>query len=53
MKVTAPEEKAIDNFLKELGSRYQSLSIKRGRILNYLGMTFDYTVQGKVKVTMK
>ena len=53
MKVTAPDEKAIDDFLKELEGRYQSLSIKRGRILNYLGMTFDYTVQGKVKVTMK
>ena len=40
--VTAGSEKAIDNIMEELGTKYEKLTIKRGRKLDYLGMTFDF-----------
>ena len=52
MKITAPSEHTIDQLIADLGKKYPKLTIKRGQVLDYLGMTFDYTQAGKVKVTM-
>ena len=52
MMITACDEAMIDKLIDELQINYKNLSIKRGRVLNYLGMTFDFTNNGKVKVTM-
>jgi hypothetical protein len=52
MLITAESEEAIDNIIKEIGEKYENLSVYRGRKLDYLGMTFDFTENGKVKVTM-
>jgi len=51
--VTAGSEKAIDNIMEELGTKYEKLTIKRGRKLDYLGMTFDFNTKGKVRITME
>jgi len=52
MLITAENEEAIDNIIKQIGEKYNNLSIYRGRKLDYLGMTFDFSENGKVKVTM-
>ena len=51
--VTAGSETAIDNIIMELQTKYEKLTIKRGRKLDYLGMTFDFSTNGKVKITME
>ena len=52
MLITAESEEAIDNIILQIGEKYQNLSVYRGRKLDYLGMTFDFTENNKVKVTM-
>ena len=51
--VTAKTETHIDTFFEQLLQRYPTLSIQRGRVIDYLGMTFDFQEPGKVRVTMK
>ena len=45
----------MDLFSAMLRTRYgqNEITEHRGEILDFLGMTFDFTVSGKVKVTMK
>ena len=50
--ITAGSEEAIDKIILELRTMYDKLTVKRGRRLDYLGMTFDFNTRGKVKVTM-
>ena len=51
--VTACSEAVIDKIIDDICRMYRSLSVHRGRVLDYLGMTFDYSTIGKCKVTMK
>ena len=51
--VTACSEAVIDKIIDDICRMYKSLSVHRGRVLDYLGMTFDYSTIGKCKVTMK
>jgi hypothetical protein len=51
--ISAGSESRIDNIIAELTTIYkEGLSVQRGRKLNYLGMTFDFTQRGKCKVNM-
>ncbi len=52
MKITCRDENRIDTFLKQLESRYGQMKITRGSIHSYLGMTFDYSTPGEVRVSM-
>ena len=52
MKITSKNEFIIDQVIEEIEALYPGLSKQRGRIINYLGMTFDYSISGKVKITM-
>jgi hypothetical protein len=53
MLVTAACEDKITNLMGELEEMYPGLSVKRGRIFSYIGMTFDFeSFKGKVKVSM-
>jgi hypothetical protein len=54
MMITADKEETIDKFIVELQSskRFTNLSIQRGKTLDYLGMTFDFSDDDKCKVTM-
>ena len=38
--------------LKEIESKFGEVTIQRGNVLNYLGMVFDFSIKGKVKVNM-
>jgi hypothetical protein len=50
--MSADSEATIDDIIAEIGSKYKSLQVNRGRVLDYLGMTFDFTTDGTCKVTM-
>ena len=52
MFVSASSELHIDSLIKELDSLFDSVSCERGRVLNYLGMVFDFSDEGKVRVSM-
>jgi hypothetical protein len=50
--VTCKQESEIEEFYSYLRSVYPETKITRGRVLDYLGMTFDFRRAGEVKVTM-
>ena len=52
MMLTASTEEYIDMLIRQLEALYPNLSVQRGRVLDYLGMTFDFNTAGKVKITM-
>jgi hypothetical protein len=52
MLVTSGSEHSIDMLVEELEASFPNLSVSRGRKLNYLGMVFDFSGKGKVKITM-
>jgi Reverse transcriptase (RNA-dependent DNA polymerase) len=52
MMITATTEARLDEIIEQIQRLYPNLSINRGKKLDYLGMTFDFTATGKVKITM-
>ena len=53
LKISHAKAKILTSILDYLSVRYggtMPLTISRGKIHKYLGMTFDYTKKGKVKV---
>ena len=45
----------MTNIIEELNKRFgkiMSLPINRGKVHDYLGMTYDYTTVGKLIITM-
>jgi hypothetical protein len=42
----------IDNDMAILKRKYKEITVHVGDIHSYLGMTFDFTIRGKVKITM-
>ena len=52
MMITAKSEDQVDKIIAQIGAIYDNLSVHRGRRLDYLGMTFDFGVPDKCKVTM-
>jgi len=52
LKVTSAELEQVESVAKLLTDKYRALTIHRGKVHNYLGMTWDYSVEGKVKITM-
>jgi len=50
--ISANSEATIDKIISDISGIYPSLEIHRGRVLDYLGMTFDFTEVGKCAVTM-
>ena len=52
MKITAKTESHLDTIINEVQLKYPKLEVHRGRVFNYLGMVFDYSTAGCVKITM-
>ena len=50
--ITASSEEKLSNVISEIESIYPDLSIHRGRVIEYIGMKFDFRDRGKVKITM-
>lgn len=53
MMVTGSCEKHVDSVNEYLKSKYPETSVKRGKVIDYIGMTFDFSKKGEVKVTME
>ena len=52
IKITCADPMGVEDTVQALTNRYKTITVKRGMIHSYLGMTFDYTVPGKVRITM-
>ena len=50
--VSNKHEYNLSAFYNHLKSNYKETRIVRGKVLDYVGMSFDFSVPGKVKVTM-
>jgi hypothetical protein len=51
--ITSTDIQNIDNINNEIEILYPGLTKIRGKVLNYIGMTFNYEKPGKVKITME
>jgi hypothetical protein len=59
-KLSHRKTKVVDSMIEYLRQEYESIfedgpgamTVSRGKIHKYIGMTLDYTVRGKVKITM-
>ena len=50
--ITSSNEFNIDQVIAEIEILYPGLTNQRGRIIKYIGMTFDYSKHGCVRITM-
>jgi hypothetical protein len=53
LKISCVNGEAIEQVLIELQRVYKKLAIHRGLVHDYLGMEFDYSIIGKVSITMR
>jgi hypothetical protein len=59
-KLSHRKTKVMDSMIEYIRQKYESIfedgsgkmTVSRGKIHKYIGMTLDYTVRGKVKITM-
>jgi histone deacetylase 1/2 len=51
LKSTCKDDKANQQLINALRTKYKDINVQEGLIHPYLGMTFDYSVEGKVRVT--
>ena len=51
--VTSASVTNLASFELYLQSAYPQISLRRGAILDYIGMTFDFTAPGEVSITME
>ena len=52
MMITSTDDEHIDKIIDEIEQPYPGLTKMRGKVLNYIGMIFNYEESGKVKITM-
>jgi hypothetical protein len=53
MMITCCDDKHVDHVISEIENIYPGLTKHRGKVLNYIGMTFNFETAGKVKITME
>jgi hypothetical protein len=53
LMITCRQDATIEALLAGLTSKYKTLTVHRGKVHSYLGMTWDFTAAHKVKVTME
>ena len=53
MIITASNESRIDDVIKQIETVYPGLTKHRGKVLNYRGITFDFSKEGCDKMTME
>ena len=51
--VTSSSNDNLASLERYLQSVFPAISVHRGDVLDYIGMTFDFTVQGEVSITME
>ena len=50
--ITAATSAMVDKVISDIRTIYSELTVHRGPIIDYIGMNFDFTIQGKVTITM-
>ena len=53
LMITCEDNGAIENFLTFLQSTYKTITVNRGAVQNYLGMTFTFKEIGTVDIAME
>ena len=53
MMITCVNTNSMNDFIDSLEKLYPGLTKHRDKVLNYLGMTFDFNVRGSVNITMQ
>jgi hypothetical protein len=53
MMIASTDDKNIDKVISEIENLYPRLTKNRGKGNNYIGMTVNFEVRGKVKITME
>jgi len=53
LMITCVSQKQTNDFIAYLNGIYPETKHESGKIVNYLGMTFDFTSTGEVRVTME
>jgi hypothetical protein len=48
--ITSTDDETIDTIISEIENLYPGLTKTRGKVLNYIGVTFNYEAPGKVKI---
>ena len=55
IKLSHTQQEVLEGLLTSLNEEFGKeapLTVTRGKVHDYLGMTYDYTILGKVKITM-
>ena len=52
LMVTCETEDTLHQLVTLLTKKYKEVTVNEGLILNYLGMTMDFTTEGEVRITM-
>jgi len=53
LMITNLHDENLDSFFEHLKRTYKRTKIVRGQIRDYVGMTFNFSVTGEVKITME
>ena len=51
--ISSRDEKHIDNIMSEIERLYRGLTKSRGRVLNYIGTTFNFEQLGRVVISIE
>ena len=52
LMISCEDQEAIESFLKFLQDTYKTITVNRGTVQNYLGMTFTFSESGTVNIAM-
>jgi hypothetical protein len=53
LKISCADQRGVDDAIKVLENKYKKLNVNRSKVLDYLGMEFDYSQEGVCKISMK
>jgi hypothetical protein len=53
LMVTSKQQAVVDKVVADIVAVYKEVTVNRGAVHSYLGMTFDFTVPGQVKVSQE
>ena len=51
--ITCSDDKGVEDTIQQLTDRYKTITVHRGKVHSYLGMTLDFSTPGKVRVSME
>ena len=52
LMITSVSQRLVDELENHLRNKYGDITVKDGKVLDYVGMTFDFSQEGSVRITM-